>query len=101
MQTLSRLQSQIRARKVRMFEENQTLNRQLLQKREKELDKLQANQIGEKWDDSSKSKEQVEAQVLNRQIAAMRRQKALAYASTHQVRRYCLLDFNGTSETSF
>ncbi|XP_014511294.1 protein IQ-DOMAIN 1 [Vigna radiata var. radiata] len=87
MQTLSRLQSQIRARKVRMSEENQTLNRQLLQKREKELDKLQANQIGEKWDDSSKSKEQVEAQVLNRQIAAMRRQKALAYASTHQQTR--------------
>jgi len=43
MQTLSRLQSQIRARKVRMSEENQTLNRQLMQKREREFDKLQAN----------------------------------------------------------
>jgi len=48
-------------------------------------------QIGEKWDDSLKSKEQVEAKLLNRQVAAMRREKALAYASTHQVRRDCLL----------
>ncbi|CAJ1976785.1 unnamed protein product [Sphenostylis stenocarpa] len=84
MQTLSRLQSQVRARKVRMSEENQALNRQLQQKREKEMERLQANQIGEKWDDSSKSKEQVEAKLLNRQIAAMRREKAMAYASTHQ-----------------
>ncbi|KAK7379789.1 hypothetical protein VNO78_34309 [Psophocarpus tetragonolobus] len=83
MQTLSRLQSQIRARKVRMSEENQVLQRQMQQKREKELDKSQ-NYIGEKWDDSSKSKEQVEAKLLNRQVAAMRREKALAYASTHQ-----------------
>ncbi|KAG4397796.1 hypothetical protein GLYMA_10G213100v4 [Glycine max] len=83
MQTLSRLQSQVRARKVRMSEENQSLQRQLQQKREKEFDKSQAN-IGEKWDDSLKSKEQVEAKLLNRQVAAMRREKALAYASTHQ-----------------
>ncbi|KAL9317781.1 hypothetical protein ACSQ67_014298 [Phaseolus vulgaris] len=85
MQTLSRLQSQVRARKVRMSEENQALNRQLQQKREREFDRMQANnQIGEKWDDSSKSKEEVEAKLLNRQIAAMRREKAMAYASTHQ-----------------
>lgn len=43
MQTLSRLQSQVRARKVRMSEENQALHRQLQQKREKEFDKSQAN----------------------------------------------------------
>lgn len=43
MQTLSRLQSQVRARKVRMSEENQSLQRQLQQKREKEFDKSQAN----------------------------------------------------------
>ncbi|XP_029126347.1 protein IQ-DOMAIN 1 isoform X2 [Cajanus cajan] len=84
MQTLSRLQSQIRARKIKMSEENQTLQRQLQQKREKEYDKLQSTQIGEKWDDSIKSKEEVEAKLVQRQIAAMRREKALAYASTHQ-----------------
>lgn len=42
MQTLSRLQSQVSARKIRMSEENQSFQRQLQQKREKELDKLQA-----------------------------------------------------------
>ncbi|KAL5069553.1 hypothetical protein RYX36_020440 [Vicia faba] len=83
MQTLSRLQSKVSARKVRMSEENQSFQRQLQQKREKELDKLQAAPI-EEWDYSSKSKEQIQAKLLHRQIAAMRREKALAYASTHQ-----------------
>ncbi|XP_061374847.1 protein IQ-DOMAIN 3-like [Gastrolobium bilobum] len=84
MQTLSRLQSQVRARKIRMSEENQALQQQLQQKREKELEKLQASQVGEKWDDSSKSKEQIEAKLLNRQVAAMRRERAMAYALAHQ-----------------
>jgi len=47
--------------------------------------------IGEKWDYSSQSKEQIQAKMLNRQIAAMRREKALAYASTHQVLTYLFL----------
>lgn len=114
MQTLSRLQSQVSARKIRMSEENQSFQRQLQQKREKEIEKLQAaavsttsiyiynifplvhlfaliiyslllQPVGEKWDVSSQSKEQIEAKMLNRQVAAMRREKALAYASTHQV----------------
>lgn len=42
MQTFSRLQSQVRARRIRMSEENQALQRQQQQKREKELEKLQA-----------------------------------------------------------
>ncbi|KAK7279686.1 hypothetical protein RJT34_24743 [Clitoria ternatea] len=83
MQTLTRLQSQVRARKIRMAEENQALQRQMQKKRETELDRLQAS-FGEKWDDSSQSKEQIETKLMNRQIAAMRREKALAYASTHQ-----------------
>ncbi|RDX96983.1 Protein IQ-DOMAIN 1, partial [Mucuna pruriens] len=91
MQTISHLQSQIRARKMRISEENRALQRQLQQKREKELDKLQANQFGEKWDLSAQSKEQVEAKLLNRQVAAMRREKALAYASTHQVNQDLLI----------
>ncbi|XLT74603.1 hypothetical protein HN873_031029 [Arachis hypogaea] len=82
MQTLSKLQSQVRARKIRMSEENQALQRQLLQKREKELEKLQAAQA--EWDHRKDSKEQVEAKLLHRQIATMRREKALAYSMTHQ-----------------
>ena len=43
MQTLARVQSQIRARRIRMSEENQALQRQLQQKTEKELEKLRAS----------------------------------------------------------
>ncbi|KAG4930952.1 hypothetical protein AAZX31_17G176300 [Glycine max] len=83
MQTLARLQSQIRERRIRMSEENQALQRQLHQKHEKELEKLRAA-VGEEWDDSSQSKEQIEAKLLHRQEAALRRERALAYSFSHQ-----------------
>ncbi|KAK7337035.1 hypothetical protein VNO77_17593 [Canavalia gladiata] len=81
MQTLSRLQSQIRSRRIRMLEENQALQRQLLQKHARELESMR---IGEEWDDSLQSKEQIEAKLLSKYEAAMRRERALAYAFTHQ-----------------
>lgn len=81
MQTLARVQSQIRSRRIRMSEENQALQKQLLQKRAKELESLQ---IGEEWDDSIQSKEQIEANLLTKHEAAMRRERALAYAFSHQ-----------------
>ncbi|XP_027350716.1 protein IQ-DOMAIN 1-like [Abrus precatorius] len=81
MQTLARLQSQIRSRRIRMLEENQALQRQLLQKHAKELESMR---IGEEWDDSLQSKEQIEAKLLSKYEAAMRRERALAYAFTHQ-----------------
>ncbi|GLT93193.1 hypothetical protein SLE2022_109950 [Rubroshorea leprosula] len=84
MQTLARVQSQIRARRIRMSEENQALQRQLQQKHEKELEKLRASMMGEEWNDSTQSKEQVEAKQQSRQEAAMRRERALAYAFSHQ-----------------
>ncbi|XP_010244962.1 PREDICTED: protein IQ-DOMAIN 1-like [Nelumbo nucifera] len=83
MQTLARVQSQIRSRRIRMMEENQALQRQLQQKREKELASLRAS-MGEDWDDSLQSKEQIEASLLSKQEAAMRRERALAYAFSHQ-----------------
>ncbi|OMO71628.1 IQ motif, EF-hand binding site [Corchorus capsularis] len=81
MQTLARVQSQIRARRIRMSEENQALQRQLQQKCEQELEKLR---MGEDWNDSTQSKEQIEARQQQRQEAAMRRERALAYAFSHQ-----------------
>lgn len=42
MQTLSRVQSQIRERRIRMFEENRAIQWQLQKKHEKEVNKLQA-----------------------------------------------------------
>ncbi|KAJ9184262.1 hypothetical protein P3X46_004006 [Hevea brasiliensis] len=81
MQTLARVQSQIHSRRVRMSEENQALQRQLLQKHAQELEKLR---MGEEWDDSLQSKEQIEANLLNKYEAAMRRERALAYSFSHQ-----------------
>ncbi|GAV82279.1 IQ domain-containing protein/DUF4005 domain-containing protein [Cephalotus follicularis] len=84
MQTLSRVHSQIHSRRIRMTEENQALQRQLLQKHAKELVNLQ---IGEEWDDSLQSKEQVEANLLSKYEATMRRERAMAYSFTHQQTR--------------
>ncbi|KQK07842.1 protein IQ-DOMAIN 1 [Brachypodium distachyon] len=79
MQTLARVQSQIRSRRLKMSEENQALQRQLLLKQE--LDSLR---MGEHWDDSTQSKEKIEASLVSRQEAAIRRERALAYAFSHQ-----------------
>lgn len=83
MQTLARVQSQIRARRIRMSEENQALQRQLQHKQEKELEKFKAS-MGEEWNDSTQSKEQVEAKLQSKQEAAIRRERALAYSFSHQ-----------------
>lgn len=83
MQTLARVQSQVRARRIRMSEENQALQRQLLQKRERELDNMRAS-MGNEWDNSRRSKEQIEASLQNKEDAAARRERALAYAQTQQ-----------------
>ncbi|URE46267.1 IQ calmodulin-binding motif [Musa troglodytarum] len=40
--------------------------------------------ITEEWDDSLRSKEQIEANILNKQEAAIKRERALAYAFSHQ-----------------
>ena len=84
MQTLARLQSQVRERRIRMSEENHALQRQLQQKHEKELAKLQASVVGEEWDDSLQSKQQIEAKLLKKQVAALKRERALAYSFSHQ-----------------
>ncbi|XP_072996333.1 protein IQ-DOMAIN 2-like [Typha latifolia] len=81
MQSLARVQSQIRSRRIRMSEENQSLQRQLQLKREKEIEK---SKIGENWDDSLQSKEQIEASLHNKHEATIRRERALAYAFSHQ-----------------
>ena len=41
--------------------------------------------MGEQWDDSTQSKEQIEAILISRQEAAVRRERALAYAFSHHV----------------
>nr|ACR48177.1 calmodulin-binding protein [Brassica rapa subsp. pekinensis] len=78
MQTFTRMQSKIRSMRIRMAEENQGRHKQLLQKHAKEL-------RGSKNGVNNQSKKQVEAGLLNKNEAAtMRKERALAYASTHQ-----------------
>ncbi|KAL8259672.1 hypothetical protein R6Q59_027625 [Mikania micrantha] len=81
MQNLSRVQCQINSRRIRMFEENQALQRQLLQKQAKEIE---ISQMGEEWNDSLQSKEQIEAKLLSKYEATMRRERAMAYSFSHQ-----------------
>ncbi|CAN8259925.1 unnamed protein product [Cochlearia groenlandica] len=81
MQTLTRVQSQILSRRIRMSEENQFRHKQLLHKHAKEQGGLKN---GSNWNVSNQSKEQVEAGLLNKYEATMRRERALAYAFTHQ-----------------
>ncbi|KAI3731027.1 hypothetical protein L1987_62210 [Smallanthus sonchifolius] len=83
MQTLARVQSQVRARRIRMSEENQALQRQLMQKRERELDNMKSY-LGNEWDNTRRSKEQIEKTMQHKEIAAARRERVLAYAQTQK-----------------
>ncbi|KAK1421251.1 hypothetical protein QVD17_23440 [Tagetes erecta] len=82
MQTLARVQSQVRSRRVSMSSENKIVQ-QLLLKHEKELNSISLS-LGNTWDDSKKSKEETEAGLQRKQEAVVRRERALAYAHTHQ-----------------
>ncbi|KAL0298607.1 UNVERIFIED_CONTAM: protein IQ-DOMAIN 1 [Sesamum radiatum] len=84
MQTLARVQSEVRSRRIRMSEENSALQRQIQQKREKELQKPSVS-VGDNWNDSTQSKEKIEANIHYRQEAASKRERALAYAYSHQI----------------
>ncbi|KAK1415675.1 hypothetical protein QVD17_31460 [Tagetes erecta] len=83
MQTLARVQSQVRARRIRMSEENQALQRQLMQKREREHDNMRSY-LGSEWDNTRRSKEQIEARMQKKELAAARRERVQAYAQTQQ-----------------
>ncbi|CAO2197051.1 unnamed protein product [Urochloa humidicola] len=82
-QTMTRVQTQIYSRRVKLEEENQALQRQLQLKHQRELEKMK---IDEDWDQSHQSKEQIEASLIMKQEAALRRERALAYAFSHQWR---------------
>ncbi|GAA0152484.1 hypothetical protein LIER_10956 [Lithospermum erythrorhizon] len=84
MQTMSRVQAEVRARRIRMSEENCAFQRHLQQKHRKELEKSRAS-VGEDWNGSAQSKEQFEANQQRKTEAAIKRERTLAYAYSHQV----------------
>ncbi|KAL3650056.1 hypothetical protein CASFOL_006459 [Castilleja foliolosa] len=86
MQTAAHVQSEIRARRIRILSnENKSFIIQP-QKPDKEITKSGVSN-GEQWDDSMQSRERIEANIHNRNEAAMRRERALAYAYSHQQTR--------------
>ncbi|KAJ3669142.1 hypothetical protein LUZ60_011092 [Juncus effusus] len=81
-QSQTRIQSAIRSRRRQMVEEKQAIQK-LAKLKQKEQDKLK---MGEDWDFSLQTKEQIESSIQTRQEAAIRRERALAYAFSHQWR---------------
>ncbi|KAL0711612.1 hypothetical protein Bca4012_018590 [Brassica carinata] len=84
MQTLTRLQTQIQARRNRLSEENKARHTLIQQKgNQKERQNQNLIMAGD-FDSSNKSKAQIKAKFVNRKEASLRRERALAYAYSHQ-----------------
>ncbi|KAH9546309.1 hypothetical protein CY35_12G088500 [Sphagnum magellanicum] len=88
MQALVRVQARVRARRVRMSEEGQAVQRQIWQRRQqlhprKSVDGWQDGG----WNDSQASAQQIQAKMHYKHEAAMKRERALAYAFSHQLWR--------------
>ncbi|CAN6979622.1 unnamed protein product [Brassica oleracea var. botrytis] len=84
MQTLTRLQTQIQARRNRLSEENKARHTLIQQKGHQKERQNQNLIIAGDFDSSNKSKAQIKAQFANRKEASVRRERALAYAYSHQ-----------------
>ncbi|CAK9176553.1 unnamed protein product [Ilex paraguariensis] len=92
MQLLVRVQIQIQSRRIQMLE-NQALQRQAY-KNDKDvqstLSKWTMGQLSEagyneEWDDSLLTKEEIEARLQRKIEAVMKRERAMAYAYSHQL----------------
>eukprot|EP00262_Sarcandra_glabra_P004316 TRINITY_DN15270_c0_g1_i1.p1 TRINITY_DN15270_c0_g1~~TRINITY_DN15270_c0_g1_i1.p1 ORF type:complete len:424 (+),score=93.23 TRINITY_DN15270_c0_g1_i1:223-1494(+) len=81
MQALVRVQARVRARRVRMSLENQLVQQKLQQQH---VHETQVRETEEGWCDSVGSVEDIHAKLLKRQEAAAKRERAMAYALTHQ-----------------
>ncbi|XP_006664214.1 protein IQ-DOMAIN 1-like isoform X2 [Oryza brachyantha] len=81
MQALVRAQARVRARRVRI-----SLESQVTQKKapEQNIHEDHVWEIEERWCDGIGSAEEMQAKVLKRQEAAAKRERAMAYALTHQ-----------------
>jgi hypothetical protein len=82
MQALVRVQARVRARRVRIALESQTDQQAILQEK---INETHVREIEDGWCDSIGSVEDIQAKLLKRQEAAAKRERAMAYALTHQV----------------
>ncbi|KAJ0264697.1 IQ-domain 5 [Hirschfeldia incana] len=83
MQALVRVQARVRARRVRLALESETGPQMMLQQQLADHE-ARVREIEEGWCDSMGSVEQIQAKILKRQEAAAKRERAMAYALTHQ-----------------
>ncbi|KAF9595937.1 hypothetical protein IFM89_006218 [Coptis chinensis] len=81
MQALVRVQARVRARRVRMALEGQMSTQKFQQQIVQEA---HVREIEEGWCDSVGSVEDIQTKLLKRQEAAAKRERAMAYAMTHQ-----------------
>ncbi|XP_009135782.1 protein IQ-DOMAIN 1 isoform X2 [Brassica rapa] len=81
MQALVRVQARVRARRVRLSLECET-GQQTLQ--QQVTDEARVQEIEGGWCDSIGSVEQIRTKLVKRQEAATKRERAMAYALTHQ-----------------
>lgn len=81
MQALVRVQARVRARRVRIALENQ-LSQQMAQ--QQPAQDARVKEVEEGWCDSVGSVEEIQAKLLKRQEAAAKRERAMAYALSHQ-----------------
>ncbi|GJM96849.1 hypothetical protein PR202_ga13719 [Eleusine coracana subsp. coracana] len=81
MQALVRVQARVRARRVRVALENQN-DQQNTQ--HEQTNESYVREIEDGWCDSMGSVEDIQAKLLKRQEAAAKRERAMAYALTHQ-----------------
>ncbi|KAK9932175.1 hypothetical protein M0R45_019423 [Rubus argutus] len=92
MQLLVRVQSQIQSRRIQMLESQ--ARRQVQYKNDKEIESTfgkwtlsQASEMGnnDDWDTSLLTKEEVEARMQKKVEAVIKRERAMAYAYSHQL----------------
>ncbi|KAF5744926.1 protein IQ-DOMAIN 1-like [Tripterygium wilfordii] len=81
MQALVRVQARVRARRVRLALESETTQQHF---QEQLASEARVREIEEGWCDSIGSVEQIQAKLLKRQEAAAKRERAMAYALSHQ-----------------
>eukprot|EP00249_Psilotum_nudum_P010372 c22499_g2_i1 orf=939-2579(+) len=89
MQALVRVQARVRARQAHLPEEGQAVQRYLWQKQPLESSPKSVPDAGhqEDWDDSVQPPVVIQTKLQSKQEAAMKRERALAYAFSHQLWR--------------
>ncbi|KAL3698367.1 hypothetical protein R1sor_012443 [Riccia sorocarpa] len=83
MQALVRVQARVRARRVRMSTEGQAVRRKIDQHRRREAARRAAE---EGWCGTTGSVEEIQSKLEQKQIGAIKRERAMAYAFSHQWR---------------